>query len=160
MNGKIFLHGITGIKRNRFFGPAVFTFFALLAFFEFSCASIDVELEPEFKGADPRRSPSEIEISYSAPNAAYEQIGRIWIYYQSGYDRDWAMKKLRKKAAKAGADGIILEKTHSMREDWMVKHEGGGSQPAQWNIVSFQMKGQMYRYTKANDAGENRGIMK
>lgn len=105
------------------------------------------ELKADAEGGRPKKKANEIEVSYRAPEKSHEVIGRVWVYYQAGYTREEALELLRRKAARAGADGVILERTTSQNEDWMISHQKGDSHPAQWDLVSYQIEGQLYLYT-------------
>ena len=61
-----------------------------------------------------RRSPAEIQVYYSEPEAKYDNIGLIiWDHYQPGFRAPFisdVLPKLQVKASQEGGDAIIIRK--------------------------------------------------
>lgn len=91
-----------------------------------------------------RRTASQIETVYEITEENYILLGELYIRYNRGYDREEIMRRLKSRAAAAGADGIIINSFGMKTSKWEVVT--GHSEMV--DNKDYTMKVVMYRYSE------------
>ncbi|MDH4261847.1 MAG: hypothetical protein OEV78_02245 [Spirochaetia bacterium] len=89
----------------------------------------------------------DIVVSYSKPEKKHLIIGELSIKYNSAYKREMILNLMAKKAAKLGADGIILNTIYRANDNWSVSHHEGDT-PSKFQVKLYVLSGAMYQYLK------------
>ena len=93
-----------------------------------------------------KREASEIEVRYNYPlNNNYTILGTLTVRYDSGYQRETLLHKLKSEAAKSGADGISILSLHNYKETWNLDSDSGPGY-RRYDSKKKIMRASMYRY--------------
>ena len=115
-----------------------------LALLAASCTGVRSSVKSEYKNLTPRRSATEIEVHYEPPSKAHQIIGELSMNFKKT-PREEVIEKMKAEAARLGADGMILEKVHTYRDEWLVS----GQTPRSKSTIGarrYRLTAAIYRY--------------
>ena len=117
----------------------IFVFIAVLFA---GCLSVDTRLF-EKSCAPVRREWPSVELGYALPLAKHKYLGEIMVQYDSGYDRDEIIRRLKREAASCGADGVILARFSRAENAWTWADK---NMAHSFESTTYRLYSTMYRY--------------
>ena len=106
------------------------------------CLSVDTRLF-EKSCAPVRRDWSTIELGYALPVPKHKYLGEIMVQYDSGYDREEIIRRLKREAAACGADGVVLARFSRAENAWTWADK---NMAHSFESTTYRLYSTMYRY--------------